>query len=332
MTFSVFKKGGSKMKRTAFHKLLCLVLAACSLAFGAAAGDYPSKTVQFIVNKGPGGGSDTVTRMYAACMEKVLDAKTVVINRPGGDGVVGTNDVAKAAADGYTLFVSAPSEIAYAIVNGAGVQFKTDSFVYISGLNIRGSILAIRKDAPFRDFKEFVEYARANPKKVTIGTPGGTQMANVQAMARAIGAELTVINAGNGNQLFTQVAGGHIDVGFIGAQFYPKFQDEKCPVIAQTVAIREDGWADVPTVKEMGYDFEFDVRMFICAPAGTPDDVVKVLGDATKKMFDSGLITEMFIKSGEKPKYQSYEELNAYLDGFYPDTLKLMQDARDARK
>ncbi len=320
------------MKRTSLRLVLSLVLAGCCFATHALAASYPSKTVQFIVNKGPGGGSDTVTRMYAACMEKIMNASTVVINRPGGDGVVGTNDVAKAAPDGYTLFVSAPGEVAHAIVNGANVQFDENSFTYIAGLNIRGSILAVSKDAPFTDFPGFVEYARANPRKVTIGTPGGTQIPDVMEMAKALGVELTVINGGNGNQLFTQVAGGHIDVAFIGAQFYPKFQDENCPVMAQTVAVREDGWSDVPTIKELGYDFEFDVRMFICGPANMPDDIVKALGDATAEMFQTNLLTDMLVKSGEKPKYQTYEELNAYLAKFYPATLARMRAFRETRK
>ncbi len=320
------------MKRTAFRMLLALAIVTCSPHFRAAAGDYPSKPVQFIVNKGPGGGSDTVTRIYAACLEKVLNCKTVVINRPGGDGVVGTNDVAKAAPDGYTLFVTSPNEITYAMVNGSGVQFDTGSFAYVAGLNIRGSIMAVSKDAPFKTFAEFVEYARKNPRKVTIGTPGGTQIGNVMELAKAIGAELTIINAGNGNQLFTQVAGGHIDIAFIGAQFYPKFQDEKCPVMAQTVGVREDGWADVPTVKELGYDFEFDVRMFVYAPAGTPKEIIGTLSGATAKMFETGLITDMFKKAGETPKYLTPEQVSDYLKVYNKKSLEMMRMVRESKK
>lgn len=307
-------------------------LLVAAMALGAQAGDFPEKPVQFIVNKGPGGGSDTVTRMYAACLEKLFKANTVVINRPGGDGVVGTNEVVKSKADGYTLFLTSPNEIVYAIVNGAGVEYTEESFTNIAGLNIRGSILAVRKDAPFKDFASFIEYAKANPRKVTIGTPGGTQMGNVAEMAKTLGIELTIINGGNGNQLFTQVAGGHIDMGFIGAQFYPKFMDEGCTVIAQTVASRTDGWENVPTVKELGYEFEFDVRMFLCGPAGIPAETVRQLEKITSEMFSSGELTQMFIKAGEKPKYQNVDDLNAYLKTYYPAAISAMKEYRDSKK
>lgn len=311
--------------------LLTAVFMGMAPARGAAA-EYPAKTIQFIVNKGPGGGSDTVTRMYAAALEKVMGAKTVVVNKPGGDGVVGTNDVAKAAPDGYTLFVGEATEIAYGIVNGSGVKFSPESFVFIAGLNVRGSILGVRKGAPFEDFKGLVEYAKANPRKVTIGTPGGNQIAMVKDMMRAIGAELTVINAGNGNQLFTQVAGGHIDVAFIGAQFHDKFIDEGCNVVAQTVASRDDGVAVVPTVKELGYDFEFDVRMMIGGPAGLPDNVVEALKKATGEMYASGVLPEMLSKAGEKPKYVPYDELNRRLKVIFAEIMPQLRAEKQARK
>ena len=126
--------------------------------------------------------------------------------------------------------------------------------------------------------------------------------------------------------------GGIIDIAFIGAQFYPKFLDEKCPVIAQTVATREDGWEDVPTIKELGYDFEFDVRMFISAPANLPDGIRKAIGDATEKMFETGQFPEILIKAGEKPKHQGYDDLNAYLETYYPRTLQMMRDFKNTRK
>jgi len=292
---------------------------------------YPSKSVQVIINKKPGGGSDVVGRMIAAALEKKLGQPFVVLNKEGGDGIIGTNEAAKAEPDGYVLNITAGPEIAYSIVNGENVEFNEESFDYIAGVNVRGNILAMKKDSKFNTLEELIAYAKDNPGKITIGFPGGGGKAVAVELMETLGVEFTIINAGNGNDLYSKLLGNHIDCGLIGSQFYQKFMDEGCKVFVQTVADRAEGAEDVPTMKELGYDMVYDVRVLLAAPKGTPPEVIQILDDALKESFEEDLKDDL-IKSGENAKYIDGQELTDYMKDYYEKAIPNMKRIKEQYK
>ena len=325
-----------KVRKTVVCMCVLLLLASglCFAAGRQAAGpdpaNYPTRTIRFIVNRGPGGGSDTMTRFVAASLERVLGCSTVVVNMDGGDGVVGKNAVFAAAPDGYTLMVTAPTEIAHAIVNGHGVRFNETGFTSIAGINVRGSILAVRRGSEIRNIDDLIRISRQRPGSVTVGIPGGGNMQQALDLMEALDVTLTVVNAGSGGNLFAQVLGGHIEMGLIGAQFYQRFIDEGLAVIAQTVEIREHGVPTVPTLVEMGYQMVADNRMFLGGPANMPDNVVRVLSDAMDKLFVDPEFIEGIRKMGETPKFMNRAELAAYHTRFYAEQIPRLRAARAA--
>jgi tripartite-type tricarboxylate transporter receptor subunit TctC len=310
----------SGMKRTRKVLLaagLFALMALVTYSLGEAKINYPAKNIQIIVNRAAGGGSDTVARMIGAELESVLGKSVTVLNKDGGDGVIGTNQAAKAKTDGYTLTVIGQNEIANMMVNGQGVQFTPESFKYIASFNIRGYIFTMKKGSQFDSLDKLIRYAKANPKKITIGIPSGAVKQTAVDVMNSMGVEFTIVNCSSGNQVFSSLLGGHIETGVIGAQFYDRLKQEGCNVFAQTVSERKDGIAEVPTFQELGYDAESDTRMLLAVPEKTPNQIIKILSDAVEKSFVKGGIVEKLKKGGETPKYMKGKELAGYLKGYF---------------
>jgi tripartite-type tricarboxylate transporter receptor subunit TctC len=282
---------------------------------------YPSKNITVLVNRGAGGGSDVMARFLAAHLEPVLGVNCTVINKTGGDGVIGINELVKAKPDGYTLMVCAPIEIAYSIVNGTGVTYDTDDFSYFGSFNIRGSILATKKDSPFKTLDELIAYAKENPGKLTIGVPGGANIQIAKDFNEALGIDLTIINSSGGNNLFAQLLGGHIDLGLIGAQFHDSLVTEGSVVLAQTVEKREEGIADVPTLVELGYDCISDTRMFFGGSAELSDEVKQTLIAAMDTLFADETFEEELEATGETPKFMNSEDFTEYMEQYYAEMI-----------
>jgi tripartite-type tricarboxylate transporter receptor subunit TctC len=212
------------------------------------------------------------------------------------------------------------------------VNYNENGFTVIAGLNVRGSILALKKGSAIHSVNDLIRIAKEKPGSVTVGIPGGGNKQQAVDLMKTLGVELTIVNAGNGNDLFTQVLGGHIEMGLIGAQFYQRFIDEGCEIIAQTVEVREDGVKSVPTLSELGYRMVADNRMFLGGPAGLPDTVVQTLSDAVKKLFADPVFVDGMRKMGETPKYMDTAELAAYHAQYYKTEIPKLKAAKGAAK
>ena len=321
-----------KVKKNLTIVLLVLLMTIiCTLANTYAA-TYPEKTIQIIVAKPPGGGADLSTRMIAAALEKQLGSSVVVLNREGGQGVIGTNEVANAKPDGYTLSCIAYNEIAYMIVNGENVEFTQDSFDYIFSINIRGHVLATKKDSQFDSLDKLLEYAKDHPKEITIGIPGEGCGDIPRMLMDAAGVELTIVNCQTGAPLYANLLGGHIEVGTIGTQFYERLIDENCHVLAQTVE-REYGVTNVPTFSELGVDgVWWNTKQVLMAPAGTPQEVIDILVDAMDKSFEDGSMVEMLENAGEIPMYQKGEELEISMAKYFNEKIPQLMEIKESKE
>jgi tripartite-type tricarboxylate transporter receptor subunit TctC len=274
---------------------------------------YPTKNITIIVNRSAGGGSDVMARFLAAQLEPVLGVNCTVINKTGGDGVIGINELVKAKPDGYTLFVCAPIEIAYSIVNGTGVDYTADDFSYFGSYNIRGSILATKTGSEFKTLDDLIAYAKANPGRLTIGVPGGANIQIAKDFNESLGIDCKIINSGGGSDLFAQLLGGHIDLGLIGAQFYDRLIGENCAVLGQTVDKRVYGIADVPTFVELGYNLIADTRMFLGGSAKLSAEVQETLTNAMNTLFADKTFEEKLRLTGETPRFLDKAEFNEYI-------------------
>src|SRR5262245_43891535 len=244
----------------------------------AQAQDYPNRPITMVVPFAPGGLTDVPARVVAAVMQGKLGQNIVVENKPGGSGVVGGTYAVRAAPDGYTLFANSLADTQN--LHYIPVPYNAiDDFALI-GLIVEGPplVVVINAGLPYRTLAELVAAAKADPKKISFGTSGPatspaialTQL-NAQAKTEIVG----VPYRGSGEAART-VAGGGIDGGFVFyAQAKPLADDGKVRALAVASAQRIPGWAEIPTMGELGFE-NFDHRGFVglAAPAKTPAPIL----------------------------------------------------------
>jgi tripartite-type tricarboxylate transporter receptor subunit TctC len=287
-----------------FKTTLKLALAACLVAGAASAlaQAWPARPVKMIIPFPPGGTLDAVGRQLAQKLGDQLGQPFVVENRPGGNGTIGADVVAKAPGDGYTLlfnastFVSAPmtmKSVPYGVVK----DFQPIALVAKAPLSV-----AINKNLPITDVKSLLAYAKAHPGKMTfaVGSIGSAGHLSTELLKRSGNIEYTVVPYKGTAPAFQDLIGGQID-GFIdpilGSLQYHK--GGLLRVVAVTSATRAPNLPDVPTVGETIPGFEFYSWYGLWGPAKLPADITHRLnaevnkaltGDMKEKLAQQGLL------------------------------------------
>ena len=270
------------MKKT----LLAMTFLAASTAVSAA--EFPAKEIQGIIQWGPGGSTDTVMRSVTPHAEAALGGKIVMQNMTGAVGAIALNHVVKSDADGYTLLMGAENPQMYKVL-GLGDNDYND-MVPIRLLARGVPVFVAGADAPYNDMKEFVEFAKANPGEVRVGStgPGGLTSIVLAMLNSQVELDLTRIPYDGDGPALTAMQGGAIDVMpvALGAAFEGVRANRmkiiglvdvvENPLIEGVAPITEDfpGFADfLPWGPFFG----------VFAPAGTPEDVVAKLSAAYEK-------------------------------------------------
>ncbi|WP_298933533.1 tripartite tricarboxylate transporter substrate binding protein [uncultured Ramlibacter sp.] len=283
-------------------KIIPLLAAAafglCALA--ASAQTYPSRPVRVIIPFPPGGTLDTLGRAVAQKLAEQTGQPFVIENKPGGNGIIGADQVAKAPADGYTLlfnastFVTAPmtmKSVPYAVVR----DFSPIALVAKAPLSV-----AINKDLPVTDIKSLQAYAKANPGKMTfaVGSVGSAGHLATELLKRSAGIEYTVVPYKGTAPAFQDLIGGQI-AGFIdpilGSLQYHRSGMLK--VVAVTSDKRTPNLPEVATVAESLPGYEFYSWYGLWAPAKAPQDIVRRLNAEVNKAL-AGELRERFTQQG----------------------------------
>lgn len=288
------------MHRSAFLRLAIAALAALVVT-GASAQPYPSRTVRVIIPFPPGGTLDTLGRALAQKLGEQTGQTFVVENRPGGNGTIGADIVAKAPADGYTLLFNA-STFVTAPMTMKQVPYAVDrDFVPIALVAKAPLSVAIAKDLPVTDIKSLIAYAKANGNKTTfaVGSIGSAGHLATELLKRAGGIEYTVVPYKGTAPAFQDLLGGRID-GFIdpilGSLQYHKAGQLR--VIAVTSAARAPNLPDVPTVAETIPGYEFYSWYGLWGPAKLPDDIRAKLNAEVNKALASPDMRDKFTAQG----------------------------------
>ncbi|WP_423458464.1 Bug family tripartite tricarboxylate transporter substrate binding protein [Ottowia sp. VDI28] len=266
--------------------VLTAVLAAVSSM--AAAQVYPSKPIKLIVPQAPGGATDVFARYLAQQLGAVWNQPVVVDNRAGAAGVIGTDAVAKAAPDGYTLlFTYAGSQ---AVNQSLYSKLPFDSvkdFATVTPVATTPFFLVVASGSPITDFHDLIARAKAQPGPVTYATSGNgsinqllSESLNIEAGTKIVHIPYKAISAA-----LMDVASGRVDNAFAAVpSALPLLKGGKLRAIAVSSSKRNSSLPDVPTIAEMGYP-QFDVRPWwgVLAPAGTPKAIIdKVNTDVAK--------------------------------------------------
>lgn len=247
------------------------------------AASYPSKPVTLVVPTAAGGGTDTIARMLADYLGKALKQTFIVDNRPGANGLLGTENVLSGPADGSRLlFTYTAAMVVNPVLMKKPPFDPLKDFAPVAQIGRGGNIMLVRKDLPVNTLKEFVEYAKARPGKLNYcswgnGSGGHLTMENLMKQA---GLTMTHIPYKGSMPCTQDLIGGQVDANWADtATSVPFVQAGRVKALVSSTPGRLPQLPDVPTLNEAGYPFTTYSWYGIFAPAKTPPAIVAKLNE-----------------------------------------------------
>jgi tripartite-type tricarboxylate transporter receptor subunit TctC len=311
--------------------LLCAALLLAATLAGAQ-GSYPSRPVKVIVPQPPGGGFDFVGRLLADRMGKQMGQPFVAENKPGSGTLIGTDFVAKAPADGYTLLVGSVSNLA--LNPGLYRNLPYDSLRDFEPLGIAVSYsytLMARKDLPLNSLKDVVAYAKANPRKLTYASAGAGSGQHVLAAAlwHLAGVELVHVPYRGAQAAYQDLLGGRVDLFFdLAPTARGQVDGGTVKALAVSGGARNPMHPDLPTINESGVaQLELESWFGLFAPAKTPPEVLEKLRADLAKVIAAPDVAEAFRKAGGKPAALGAADTRALVQGDVQRWTRLIRDA-----
>jgi tripartite-type tricarboxylate transporter receptor subunit TctC len=265
-----------------------LMVGSALAASGASAQEWPAKAIKLVVPYAPGGYTDSVGRITARYLEKALGQTVIVDNRPGGGGIVGSDLVSKSPADGYTLCVCSVGAISIAPVAQTTSYDPLTSFKPISIVSTIPQTVIVNPSLPIKSMAELVNYAKANPGKLSYGSSGvgGLMYFSVALFEARTGTRMTHVPFKGGAPATAAVVSGEVNLAFTNmTDALPQMEGNTVRALAVTSAGPSEFAPRLPTVAGTvvpGYAVES--WNAIMAPANTPDGIVGKISDALKKM------------------------------------------------
>ncbi|HEY2337923.1 MAG TPA: tripartite tricarboxylate transporter substrate binding protein [Burkholderiales bacterium] len=295
---------------------LLFALCLCA-ATGAGAQSYPSKPVHIIVPYGVGGSADLYARYLAAKLQEDLGQAVVVENRPGAGSIVGTDAVAKADPDGYTLLMMSNTHT----VNETLIAKKPFDLMRdlapITGVSYSDLMMVIHPSVPANNLKEFIAYAKANPGKLNYASSGnGTPYHMAGELFKAMaGVDIVHIPHKGSDQARAAILGGQVQMMFDAVPtMAANAAAGKVKALATSGAKRSPVTPNVPTVSEAGLPgYESGIWLGLMAPAKTPRPVLERVNAEVNKIINSPETKEIWLKQGTVPMGMSIEQFDKFL-------------------
>lgn len=303
-----------------------------ALPFGAIAqGDWPSQPIKLVVAGPAGAGMDIFARMIAAPLQTALNTPVVVENKAGANSIIGNDTVAKSAPDGYTFLFTPSSAIAINPVVQPKMPYDTQKdLLPVAQVGAGGILLVASPGAGFKTLQDMVNYARANPGKLTYGSwaNGSTGHLVMEGIKAHYGLDMPHVPYKGTAALVNDLLGGHINVGFADiASPVPHIRSGKLVGLAATGSGRGPALPDLPTVSEQGFKFDAEGWYGIFAPAGTPMPIVRRMNEEINKVLTMPEIRERFARQNMlAPPIKSAEQFAATVNSDIAMWQKLAKD------
>ena len=282
---------------------------------------YPTKAIELVVPFAAGGSTDVLARLVAKYAPKYFDKPLVVVNKPGGGGITGTEGVVRSKPDGYSLFVGYGS--GHDLVTPHFQKMPYDTFndlVSVCRLSIHSIVVIIRGDAPYKTMKELVEWGKKKDQvTASVSTRAGSVDITFQAVAKATGLKLVTVPFRGGAESVTAIVGGQTDCGGNHpSEVISHIKAKRLIPIAVALENRDPAIPDVPTFKELGYNVvAVGSVKGVAAPKGTPPEVVTYLAERFKKVCDAPEFIKSMKDIGQPVMYQGPQEFAKFMkEGF----------------
>jgi tripartite-type tricarboxylate transporter receptor subunit TctC len=280
---------------------------------------YPTKPINLLIGYAPGGVVDISERFMASKAEKILGQSIIVSNNGGGGSSVAFEITARKPPDGYNIVGGASTGLVR-IPLFREVPYQMDDFIPI--MHFATPLLTpvvTKSTSPWMTFKELVDYAKKNPGKVTYSTTGvGSPMhMAMEYVAKQEGIIWTHIPFPGAMPAFTALLGGHVMFQVGAGESVPYIKDGTVRILANLSENRVKSWPNVPTLRELGYDFFNESVFMFAAPKGTPKAIIDKLDDAFHTAMSDPEFNNMMAKVEFEPYYRNSADTRKYLEDAY---------------
>lgn len=291
---------------------------------------YPTKAVYFVTPFPPGGSLDPLTRMSAQKLGELWKRPTVVENRPGGNSIIGTQTVARAAPDGYTLLVAGTPHV----INPSLFPTPYDAikdFAPVASIARSRQILVVNRSMPVNSVKEIIALAKSRPGELNYGSSGtgNTNHLAGELFSSLAGIKMTHIPYKGAGPALTDLIGGQLHLSFhVPISALPHVRSGRLKALATTGQARITAAPDIPTFAEAGmpgFDLQGWTGMF--APAGTNKAIVDKISADMARVLTSPEIVERLTHMGQEPFVSTPEQFGALLQSELVRYAKIIKDA-----
>src|SRR6187551_1430441 len=298
------------------NRFAVAMIAVAALFSGAAsAQDYPTKPITLIVPWPAGGSTDISMRAIADAASKHLGQPIAVDNKGGGGGTVGPATMAAASKpDGYTISQIPITVFRLPLMQDVSWNPEKD-FSYIIHLTGYTFGVTTNSESQFKTWKDVVDFAKANPGKVTYATPGtGTSLhVGMEQISALAGIKLTQVPFKGGAETNAAVLGQHTMLQADSTGWRPLVDAGKLRLLMVWTSARSPNFPDVPTLKELGYPMVYDSPFGIAGPKGMDPKIVAKLHDAFKKALEDPAVIATLAKFDMVPNYKNTEDYKKFV-------------------
>ena len=302
-------------KKTACAAVALLTAGVATTVCAQSAADYPRKPIQTLMGFAPGGGSDVMLSMVRPQMEKLLKTTLVPVYKPGSGSDIAATELANSKPDGYTVFVSCTPMIpinAYV----RETAYKNSDMIFVANVVTDPGILVVRSESSYKNVADLIKAANAKPGAFSVGVasaPGDDWFA-MHLFEGAAKAKFNIVPFSGDGPSWQAALAGHIEatannLGIV----YPQMRAGKLRALAIMSDKRSPIVTDIPTFKELGYNFASGSSRGFAMPKNTPKPIVDKFANAVKEVMSTEEFKANALKTAFPYDYQGTDEYTAYM-------------------
>jgi tripartite-type tricarboxylate transporter receptor subunit TctC len=313
--------------------LSCFAAAAAMFAACAFAQTYPTKTIRMVVHFPPGGPTDLVARAVGQKLTEAWGQQVIIDNRPGAGGIVGVENVVRAAPDGYTLLFATGGSMSVTPATGTKLPYNVfTDLAPISLVVINPQILVMHPSVPANSVRELVKFAKSKPGQINYASvgPGSPQHLGMEMLKAMTGIDMTHIPYKGTAPAVTDLLGGQVSLMFNSMpSVLPYVRTGRLKGIAVSSAKRSAAAPDIPTVAEAGIPgFQYVTWYGLLAPAATPKDIIAKLNGEVVRALQDKEMAQRLLREGAEPAPGTPDALSKFMRAEYEQWKKTIIAAK----
>ena len=315
------------------YLLLALAAGAAAFTAPAVAQTYPNKAIRMVVHFPPGGPTDLVARMVGQKLAEAWGQQVVIDNRPGAGGIVGVENVVRAAPDGHTLLFATGGSMAVTPAVGTKAPYNVfTDLAPVSLVVINPQILVVHPSLPVNSVRDLIKFAKAKPGQVNYASvgPGSPQHLGMEMLKSMAGVDMVHIPYKGTAPAVTDLLGGQVSLMFNSMpSVLPYVRTKRLRGIAVSSAKRSAAAPEIPTVAEAGLPgFQYVTWYGVYAPAATPKEVIAKLNAEIVRGLQDKAVAEKLLREGAEPAPGTPEALAKFMRAEFEQWKKTIAAAK----